>query len=413
MAKKILGMPKNNRYKAETALPYLEAALPTDGPKWLMHARENSLKILKEKGFPTPKLERWKYSDLPKALRKLEGRLAFANADVLYRNGENILKSLMAAEESDREQLNRTPLGSEKYQDMMLAELVKTYTRDGLIVDNSECKSVDKPVEIDIIGHNGQFTCPRTLFYVRPGTNLIIIETHVGKGSYWKNRMTRILVGKGAKLAHFRLQNDSHEAVYTQFTEVDIEENGTYEAYTLTEGASFSRNQIHVLLNGAGAHASLKGIHMISGNQHTDTTITIEHRAPKTTSEQFYRTLLAGASHGVFQGKAHIHEKAGESSADQLCNTVTVGTNAHMDTKPELEIYTDNVQCSHGATNNCFDDEPLFYMRTRGIQEEQARKLLAASFLSEVSSELGDTEFRKRVEARIQSWLDENLEGEL
>jgi Fe-S cluster assembly protein SufD len=211
---------------------------------------------------------------------------------------------------------------------------------------------------------------------------------------------------KGAKLRHYRIQDNSVEAIYTQNTHVTQAADSTYEACVLTTGASLSRNQIHVELQGAGAEVYLSGLNLLTGAQHGDTTITIEHQAPHCHSNQLYKTIVDEKAHCVFQGKVHVHQIAQKTDGYQLSNALILSKAAIMDTKPELEIYADDVKCSHGSTTGKIDDAPLFYLRSRGLSEAQARMLLMQAFLGPVVDNIKDEKVQEIFGDLSLQWLE-------
>lgn len=212
-------------------------------------------------------------------------------------------------------------------------------------------------------------------------------------------------MGKGARLRHIIIQDDSKDAVYTQNTHVEIERDGAYEAMTLTAGGRMSRNQAQLDLAGENALCRLYGVNLLKDSQHGDTTLEVLHNAPHGQSEQFYRSVLDDRARAVFQGKVLVEKGAHDTDAQQLSNALLLSEGAEMDTKPELEIYDDDVKCAHGATTGQLNDEALFYMRTRGISEKEARGILIKAFVNELVDKFGDD--------AVKSLLQEQIEGVL
>jgi Fe-S cluster assembly protein SufD len=297
------------------------------------------------------------------------------------------------------------PVDDERFGDMALWHLCNAHLRDGIAVDVPAGRIVDKPVEVTLSGHDGAFFVPRTAFRLGEGSTLTVIEYHRGEGRYWNNRLTQAIVGPGARVRHYRIQENSDKAVYTQNTHIRVERGGSYEGFTLSAGALLSRNQIHVDLEGEGAEGRVFGVNLVRGDRHSDTTATISHKAPRCTSEQFMRTILKDRAHGVFQGRVHVHPDAQKTDARQLSNALILSEGAEMDTKPELEIYADDVKCSHGATSGRLDDDALFYMRSRGVPDDVARSLLLSAFVGDVVDRLGDKTIQAIVRGKIEAWL--------
>jgi len=190
-------------------------------------------------------------------------------------------------------------------------------------------------------------------------------------------------------------------------THAQIERSGQYNAFTLSTGATMSRNQIHADLIGAGASCSLNGVNLLEGKQVGDTTITVEHQAPHCESRQDYRSVLNEQATGVFQGKVHVHQIAQKTDGYQMSNSLLLSGQATMHTKPELEIYADDVKCSHGTTSGMLDKDALFYLQARGIPETQARGLLIQAFVSEVTEQIKNEQVKEQATLIVEKWLQE------
>ncbi len=329
--------------------------------------------------IPTPKSERWKYTNLPRALKDK------ALTPATFGWGGNV--ALLKADAP----------GAVQYGDTALWDMNSAQTKDILHL------SADG--EIDLIAQDGQMLSPRIIIHVPDGQTLTVTERHSGTGAYWKNTVVQISVGKNAKLNHYRFIDEAVDGVNTIFTHITLSRDARYEGFTLIEGDGFIRNQYHAEIQGENAHCGFAGINLLQNAQHADTTITIEHQAPHCTSNQTFKSILDGKSHGVFQGKVHVHQIAQKTDGYQLSNALILSPQAEMDTKPELEIYADDVKCSHGATTGMLDDTPLFYMRARGIPEKEARSLLIEAFCGQAIESVADETVQDDVRAKVASWL--------
>ncbi|NCT40619.1 MAG: Fe-S cluster assembly protein SufD [Alphaproteobacteria bacterium] len=269
----------------------------------------------------------------------------------------------------------------------------------------------DNPVEINFKGVDNAYQVDHIIITLEEGAQATIIERHEGQGAYWKNHTTKIEIGKNAHLKHIRLQNDTHDAVNTNIVHMTIDQNATYDSFNLNMGGKLSRHEIHAEIAGKGAEASFNGANLLQGSQHGDTTIVIEHQAPNCQSNQFYRTLLDDKARGVFQGKVHVHQEAQKTDGYQLSNALLLSPDAEMDTKPELEIYADDVKCSHGATTGQLDEEPLFYLRQRGLSEAQARLLLIQAFIYEAVDKVSNESLREEILSITTTWLENALKA--
>jgi Fe-S cluster assembly protein SufD len=333
--------------------------------------------------IPTPKSERWKYTNLPRALKGL----SLAPATLGWSDNVSLL--------------NPDAPGAAQYKDTVLWDLNTTNAKD--------IKVLTSGGDIDVTAQDGQWLSPRLVIHVKDNEDLTVIEHQGGQGAYWKNMVLQIVIGKNARLRHYRMFNEADKGVNTSFTHVKIARDATYESFALTEGAGFIRNQIHAEIQGENAHCWLNGVNLLRGDQLADTTITIEHQAPNCTSKQTYKSVLIDKAHCVFQGKVHVHQIAQKTDGYQLSNALILSPQAEMDTKPELEIYADDVKCSHGATTGRLDEEPLFYLRARGIPEKQARALLIQSFCGQAVENISDEKIKETVTDKIALWLNSQI----
>lgn len=313
------------------------------------------MKALELENLPTPKEEAWKYTNLPKAIRALPDNMTRTEST----HSVQIKK-------------NETP-------------------------ENAQ--------EIVFSGHDNHFHVDTLKVKLEAGAQTTLIEHHDGQSAYWKNMTTNIELGEGAILNHVRIQMDSHQAVNTNMVHVKTAQDSVYNGFSLNMGGKLTRHEIHAEIAGQNGEVSFNGINLLNGEQHGDTTILIEHQAPNCRSNQFYRTLLDDHARGVFQGKVHVHQIAQKTDGYQLANTLLLSQTAEMDTKPELEIYADDVKCSHGATTGQLDEEPLFYLRQRGLNEAQARLLLVQAFVDEVVNKIMDENIRNKVSEAANTWL--------
>ncbi len=329
--------------------------------------------------IPTTKDERWKYTNLPRVLKNktlLPATLGWSGNIAL---------------------LKPDAPGAEIYGDTALWDLNSADSKDVQYITNDAV--------IDIAAQDGQYLSPRIIIHVADGQTVTVTENHTGTGSYWKNTVVQISIGKNACLHHHRFINEGAAGVNTMFTHVTLARDARYEGFSLMEGDGFVRNQSHAEIQGENAHCGFGGINLLGGDQHGDTTITIEHQAPHCTSNQTFKSVLDGKAHGVFQGKVHVHQVAQKTDGYQLSNALILSPQAEMDTKPELEIYADDVKCSHGATTGRLDDAPLFYMRARGIPESQARALLIEAFCNQAVETIADETVQDTVRGKVSVWL--------
>ncbi|MGB1077734.1 MAG: Fe-S cluster assembly protein SufD [Bdellovibrionales bacterium] len=224
---------------------------------------------------------------------------------------------------------------------------------------------------------------------VEENAQLELNETYEGEGAYFQNITTNITLHKNARLKHAKRQFESLNSVHINNTYIQQDKSSNYSNLLMNMGGKISRSTIQNMMIGEHSECTLYGLNLLEGKQHADTSICVEHQVPNCKSEQFYRSALKDWSVGVFQSKSHVFENAQQTNARQMSNALLLSPTATMNTKPELEIYADDVECSHGATTGQLDDEQLFYLRSRGIPEEQAKDILVEAFIKEVTEKWG------------------------
>jgi Fe-S cluster assembly protein SufD len=247
---------------------------------------------------------------------------------------------------------------------------------------------------------------PRHSVRLGQGAKLTLVEVSAGQGTYLLNTVAEIHVAPGAHLTHIRLQDEAVTAFHVSTTYADIEAGGTYDSFTLNLGARLSRTEVHAELSGAGAIVHLNAAQILTGAQHADFTSVVGHTAPKCISRQTVKNVLAGRSRGVFQGKIEVARDAQKTDGYQMNQALLLSPDAEIDCKPELEIFADDVKCSHGATVGELDAEQLFYLRSRGIPDAEARSILVRAFLAEALDAVADDTIRGRLEAAVERWWE-------
>lgn len=256
-------------------------------------------------------------------------------------------------------------------------------------------------------GENGPAAHLRHRLTLGAGATLDLLERHGGDGRYVTSIATDVTLDDNARLRHFRLQDDSVEAQHFSFLHVTAGRDARYRSFVLTTGAARSRNEIHVALAAENAEAQLDGAYLLAGRQHGDTTTVLDHVSPHTRSTETYRGVVDERAHGVFQGRIAIARDAQHTEGHQLSKALLLSDTAAVDTKPELEIFADDVQCSHGATAGELDDDQLFYLQARGLDEAEARALLIEAFVTGLVEEIENEAVRALFLERIAGWLKE------
>jgi Fe-S cluster assembly protein SufD len=227
---------------------------------------------------------------------------------------------------------------------------------------------------------------PRVLIVAEPQSQATIVEQYasVDGNRYFTNAVTEGWVGEGATLNLFRLQHEARDAFHVGTTAVHQERDSHFVSFSFVTGGELSRVNVYADLKGQGCGATLNGLYMLDGTQHCDHQTRIVHAEPDCYSRELYKGVLDDMSHGVFNGKVYVHPEAQKTDGKQTNNTLLLSERARIDTKPQLEIFADDVKCTHGATVGRIDETALFYMKSRGIPNREARKLLTYAFAAEV-----------------------------
>lgn len=247
---------------------------------------------------------------------------------------------------------------------------------------------------------------PRHMIRLEPGAGLTLVELSRGAGCYVHNPVTEIHVADGATLTHVRIQAEAPQAFHLATIYAAVAAGGTYDSFTLNMGGRITRTEIHTALNGARAVAHLNGAQLLNGAQHADFTSVVRHAAPNGTSRQTIKNVLAGRSRGVFQGRIEVARGANGTDGYQMNRALLLSPDAEIDTKPELEIFADDVKCSHGATVGELDADQLFYLRSRGIPDQEARSILVRAFLAEALDPVRNDMARGLLEDAVARWWE-------
>ncbi len=247
---------------------------------------------------------------------------------------------------------------------------------------------------------------PRHMIRLARNARLTLIETATGHGAYLHNPVAEVHVADGAVFSHIRLQDDGPAAFHLSTVYAEVAAGGTYDSFVLNVGARLTRTEIHARLAGPDATVHLNGAQLLRGVQHADFTSVVRHDAPSCASRQTVKNVLAGRSRGVFQGRIEVARAAQKTDGYQMSQALLLSPDAEIDTKPELEIFADDVKCSHGATVGALDPDQLFYLRTRGVPEAEARSILVRAFLTEAVEVVTNDTARAALERAVEQWWE-------
>jgi Fe-S cluster assembly protein SufD len=300
--------------------------------------------------------------------------------------------------------------------DKPFAGLNAAMMADGMVLRLARGAELDRPVRLVSIavpeaggdGAPAPAFFPRHLIVAGANSRATVIETHLGpEGPTWfADAVTEISVGEGAHLAHYRRQAEGTGAFNIATGLIRLSKDATYDGFALATGADLSRWEVTAVLDGPGGDCRLNGAYLGRGSQQIDNTTLIDHAAPDCRSRQVFKGVLDDQARGVFQARIGVRRDAQRTDGHQLNKALLLSRTAEIDSKPELEIFADDVKCSHGATAGEIDREALFYLRSRGIAEAHAHALLIEAFVRDAVGEIGDDTARAEFDAAIAAWLD-------
>ncbi len=422
----------------------LDAGRADREPAWLTALRKQGLDAFRATGLPDRKAEAWKYTNLnklakigfapaglvteiealPPSFLPIEGYLiVFVNgrfAPALSPLG-TLPKGVVA--ESLRERLERdpdplrAPLGRlTTSRDMPLTALNTAFAEDGLYLRIAPDTKLEQPIHLVSVGQaSDQPTAfhMRSLIEIGAGSSAHILESHIAgsDGTYFSNSVCGIQLEAGARLGHYRLQNDNLQAFNIGLTTLELAHGTHYDGFNLQVGAALARSEIRARIGAEAIECRINGAYLASGTQQIDNTTFVDHAEGGSQSRQVFRGVLDEHSRGVFQGKVLVEPQAQKTDGHQLSRTLLLSRSAEMDCKPELEIYADDVKCSHGATVGELDEEALFYLRSRGIGAAESRDMLVQAFVTEAIEEIGAPAVREIFDRVVQRWLDGGQEA--
>jgi Fe-S cluster assembly protein SufD len=415
----------------------IAATLPGSGVPWLGRARDTALDRFAQSGFPSTRDEEWKYTSLAEfeknsflaspdanshgvASAALVEQLALnggAGHLLVFQNGRHApalsapgrlpagvtLGSLAAALEQTPEALE--PYLANDARQTVFGALNTAFMADGAYLHLARGTVLEQPVHLLFITTHADAatpfaTHPRNLIVAEEGAQATVIEHYAGADGalYFTNAVTQIFAAANAGVEHYKLQQEGAQAFHIAGIHALQQRDSRLAQHSITLGAALTRNDITTAFDASGCNATLNGLYLAGGRQHIDHHTRIDHIAPNGTSREYYRGVLDGASRAVFNGKVIVHPGAQKTNAHQANHNLLLSKFSEVDTKPQLEIYADDVQCTHGATVGQIDEEQIFYLRSRGIEESMARGLLIHAFAHDVIERIRITSLRARLE---------------
>ncbi|RUW68980.1 MULTISPECIES: Fe-S cluster assembly protein SufD [unclassified Mesorhizobium] len=392
--------------------------LPGDGA--VMTKRDDAIEAIKH-GLPTRRVESWHYTDLRRLLTAVpafEAEGAVKALEPVF-EGSAVLPVLNGISNAKLPEIDGVTVqrllekltdgsvapGLDPYgADDAIGALNTAFVADGYFVDIAEGAELAKPIELQNLQSGGQAHV-RLLTRVGAGAKATIVERHSGEGAGLASSVSQLVLGDGAEVTWLIVQEQSDAATHLAQFKAHIGKDAKLTLFVMNAGGRLVRQEVVVRTTGEGADFKLRGINLLAGDTHTDTTMVLDHAVPHTTSTEVIRNVVTGKARGVFQGRINVHQYAQKTNAKMACNTLLLSDDGEFSTKPELEIFADDVVCGHGATVTEIDHDHLFYLMARGIDEKSARGLLVKAFVAEVIEELEDEALVEALEARLDEWF--------
>lgn len=406
-----------------------------DTPIWLKNLHQNGLDRFTELQLPTSRDEEWRFTNVGPLVQKRYATAAVAPVidaqaieelvtqaaldDEFHRlvfvNGRYndawshrhplptgvAVESLATAIEQHADSLERQLAHYAEYRNTAFTALNTAFIHDGTHISIPDSTTIDRPIQLIFVSAGEReaslVSHPRNLISVGNGSQATLIESYCGlnESEYFTNAVTEVHLAESAFLDHYKLQQEGRNAVHVATTQIAQQAGSRYRSHYLSFGAALARNELNCVLDGEDIHCSLNGLYMPSGSQHMDCRTRIDHAQPNCSSHELYKGILDDNAKGVFNGKIYVHPDAQKTDAKQSNQALLLSDDAVIDTKPQLEIYADDVKCTHGATVGELDQHSLYYLRSRGISRELARSILIFAFTNEAVQEVSVDAIRR------------------
>lgn len=421
----------HNAPQSAEALTWLEDRPQDEAAQWMKALRETGADAFAGTGLPTPKWEGWQHTNLrpltsakfryaapsvkfdakkiPAPLFENSGRVVLVDGQL-----QNSLSSLpphvevMSLQEAAAKKMD----GLEQYL-VSIGDLAKApfkalnsaYLRDGFVLTVATGKDIETPVEVVFYTQDGAASYPRVLYKLGENSGLTVIERHMGAGGYFANTHAEIVPERDSRLKFYRFLDESAEGNHISCTVLNLMKAAQFEGFSGVFGGALARQEVRIQLLESAVYASMGGTYILSGRQSHDFTILADHFEPDGKSVQNFRGVIDAQARAVYQGKIHVRRSAQKTDGYQSHHALLLSETAESCAKPELEIYADDVKCSHGATSGHLDEGALFYLRSRGIPEGEARSLLIESFLGQSLEAVSDLRVREIYRQRVADAL--------
>jgi Fe-S cluster assembly protein SufD len=385
----------------------------------LQTLREEAAERFRALGYPTTRQEEWKYTNVAPiakiqwsgALQRAEGVLKHAPtlaehavAELIFVNGRVAQRSeprvaglrVVPISEATEAELERYYGKLADWQRNPFVALNTANSEDGALVIADA--PIDGFVHLLFIGEGDEiWSHPRNIIVAGRASQITVVETYVGRGRYFTNSVTEVFAGEGSVVDHYKIERESREAYHVATIQFRQERSSGVTSRNIAMGGALVRNDINAALTGEGSSLTLDGLFVVSGSQHVDNHTFIDHVSPRAESHELYKGILDENGRGIFDGRIVVRPNAQKTISRQENRNLILSETAIVDSKPTLEIHNDDVKCNHGSTIGQLEEEPLFYLRSRGIGEEDARNLLVYAFASEIVDRMKVATVREHV----------------
>ena len=410
-------------------------------PAWLKDLREGAIARFDALGFPTTKQEAWRFTNVAALtetafdlahpasripqLAEIQPFLLGDGPRLVFVNGflvrslstplsdgvrlDGLAQALVDTPDLVRQHLSKYAA----FTDRPFAALNTAFVHDGAFVYVPARVTIEEPIQLlflttpvdgeRVVAH------PRNLIVLEREARATVVETYASleDGVYWTNAVTEVVVGDGARVDCYRVQRESDQAYHVAVTDVHQGRDTTVNVHAVAFGAALARHDLRGTLAGPGGYLILNGLYVLDGEQHADHHTAIDHAAPHCESHEYFNGVLDGRSRGIFNGRIIVRPGAQKTDSKQTNNNLLLSGEAHADSQPQLEIYADDVKCTHGSTVGPLDPKALFYLRSRGIGEVDARRLMTYGFAAEILNRMDVAPLRAQLDEIVRARLAE------
>ncbi len=432
------------RFVAE--FEHSEGVRVQNAPAWLAPLRKGAISRFAELGFPGPRDEEWRFINIspivqgPFKLAKAPGRdltpdhlrpylleevsarrlvfvdghhvpeLSSVGGDLNGVRIESLARALRERPADIKPHLARYA----RHQDHPFTALNTAFLEDGAFVYVPKGTVVEAPIHLVFVStarSEATVSHPRALIVAEANSQSFVLESYVGlgDGTYFTNPVTELVAGPDAVVDHCKLQRESPGAFHVARLQLHQSRGSSVLSHSIAAGGAIVRNDVNAVLDGEGADCALNGLFIAGGRQQVDNHLRVEHAKPHGDSREFYKGILDGQARGVFTGRIVVHKDAQKTDAKQTNMNLLLSETAQIDTKPQLEIFADDVKCTHGATIGQLSKDAIFYLRTRGLSEPAARSLLTYAFAGECIERIENESLRSVLEGLLRTWLPQGV----